>query len=478
MLTLQIKEKEIENLTPEEEFVRGTVGAKCQINFDEFWQGYEKYIVFKRVGYEPINIMVNSLENEIEIPYTILAESGEFKIGVFGTTETETLPTLYSKDIKILYGTDTHGTTPPTYIPSEIDQLRLSKQDKLVSGENIKTVNGESVLGSGNIKIQVEVDQIYDPDSTNAQSGTAVDEALSGYVMAEVGKGLSSNDFTNEDKEKLYSALQNENIDKTYNPTSENAQSGLAVAQAVSAEQNRADNTFSNALKGSKSGSAILIDDISPVAHNMGVKISSNTVTDLTAVKVSRCGKNLFDNNKLSDWGLTLSDGKYTGDVGLLNEKTLFSSFKSNTRYTISVKASNLSKSSATLLIIINYTDGTNQTVIRVNSTTESVYSFTSTANANKSISNITSTFYEGDTINIAYIQIEEGTTATEYEPYEGAEYTPTADGTVNGVTSLYPNTTLMTDTEGVIIDCEYNRDINKAFAELQQAILSMGGNT
>ena len=233
MLTLQIKEKEIENLTPEEEFVRGTVGAKCQINFDEFWQSYNKYIVFKRVGYEPINFMVDTLENEIEIPYTILAESGEFKIGVFGITETETLPTLYSKDIKILYGTDTHGTTPPTYIPSEIDQLRLSKQDKLVSGENIKTVNGESVLGSGNIKIQVEVDQTYTPDSTNAQSGKAVTEALSGYVVAEVGKGLSSNDFTNEDKEKLYSALQNENIDKTYNPTSENAQSGKAVAEAV-----------------------------------------------------------------------------------------------------------------------------------------------------------------------------------------------------------------------------------------------------
>ena len=178
MLTLQIKEKEIENLTPEEEFVRGTVGAKCQINFDEFWQSYNKYIVFKRVGYEPINFMVDTLENEIEIPYTILAESGEFKIGVFGTTETETLPTLYSKDIKILYGTDTHGTTPPTYIPSEIDQLRLSKQDKLVSGENIKYINGESVLGSGNIEIQVEVDQTYSPTSANAQSGKAVAEAI------------------------------------------------------------------------------------------------------------------------------------------------------------------------------------------------------------------------------------------------------------------------------------------------------------
>ena len=347
MLTLQIKEKEIENHTPEEEFIRGTVGAKCQINFDEFWQSYNKYIVFKRVGYEPINFMVDTLENEIEIPYTILTESGEFKIGVFGTTETETLPTLYSKDIKILYGTDTHGTTPPTYIPSEIDQLRLSKQDKLVSGENIKTVNGESVLGSGNIKIQDEVDQTYSPTSENAQSGKAVAEALSGYVMAEVGKGLSSNDFTNEDKEKLYSALQNENIDKTYNPTSENAQSGLAVAQAVSAEQNRADNTFSNALKGSKSGSALLIDDVSPVTHEMGVRVSSDSISDLTAIRLIK--KN--------------GSGKVV------------------------------------------------------------------------------------------------------------AEYTPNSDGTVNGVTSLYPNTTLMTNTAGVIIDCEYNKDVNRTVSELSTPV-------
>lgn len=357
------------------------------------------------------------------------------------------------------------------------------------------------------------------------------------------------------------------------------------INKSVDDVKSYANSTFANALKGNKSDTAMLLDDVSPVTHEMGVKVKSknlipypyiNTtkeengitftdngdgsitisgkaerdayfylctvdfgsnnmwnesansngyyvsgckhffynksnkvsvivvpsgtdystnpitvkpqielgttatdytpyVSDLTAVKVSRCGKNLFDNNKLSEWGLTLSDGKYTGNVSKLNSKTLFSSFKSNTRYTISVKASNLSKSSATLLIIINYTDGTTQTVIRVNSTTEKVYSFTSTAN--KSISNITSIYYDVDTINIAYIQIEEGTIATEYEPYKGADYTPTADGTVEGVTSLYPNTTLTTDTNGVLIDCEYNMDINKAFAELQQAIISLGGN-
>lgn len=67
----------------------------------------------------------------------------------------------------------------------------------------------------------------------------------------------------------------------------------------------------------------------------------------------------------------------------------------------------------------------------------------------------------------IAYsnIQIELGTTATEYEPYiEPIEYPVSADGTVDGVVSIYPTTTLMTDTPEAIINCTYNQDINRAF--------------
>lgn len=74
-------------------------------------------------------------------------------------------------------------------------------------------------------------------------------------------------------------------------------------------------------------------------------------------------------------------------------------------------------------------------------------------------------------------IQVEVGKTATEYESYTGTDFTPNADGTVEGVIRLYPNTTLMVSTDNVIIDCEYNRDINKALAELEQAIISLGGN-
>ena len=83
----------------------------------------------------------------------------------------------------------------------------------------------------------------------------------------------------------------------------------------------------------------------------------------------------------------------------------------------------------------------------------------------------------EGDYIKISNVQLElDG--ATDFEPYiEPTEHTVNPDGTMKGVISLPPTTTLMTDTEGAVIEVEYNRDINKAFDELKQAIISLGGN-
>ena len=69
-------------------------------------------------------------------------------------------------------------------------------------------------------------------------------------------------------------------------------------------------------------------------------------------------------------------------------------------------------------------------------------------------------------------IQVELDT-ATKYEPYkEPIEYAYGEE-----IKSIYPSTTLMTDTEGAVISVEYNRDINKAFEELMNLILSLGGN-
>ena len=37
---------------------------------------------------------------------------------------------------------------------AKVSQLETSKQDKLISGTNIKTINGQSVLGGGDITVQ------------------------------------------------------------------------------------------------------------------------------------------------------------------------------------------------------------------------------------------------------------------------------------------------------------------------------------
>ena len=183
-------------------------------------------------------------------------------------------------------------------------------------------------------------------------------------------------------------------------------------------------------------------------------------VPDLTAVKVSRCGKNLIDKS--------IAYNNWTPSVG--GYKMLYLYVGKNSTVTVSL----LQKYNIGLEGYLYIRCGKSDT-----STKYWLYHSTVSKLCNKSVT-VTS---EDGYITIgatepAYnnfkdeIMVELGTTATDYEPYkECAEYTPTADGTVNGVTSLHPNTTLTTDTDGVIIDCEYNRDINKAFAALEAAI-------
>jgi hypothetical protein len=73
-------------------------------------------------------------------------------------------------------------------------------------------------------------------------------------------------------------------------------------------------------------------------------------------------------------------------------------------------------------------------------------------------------------------VMLEKSNVATAFEPYIGAEYIPSSDGTVSGLTSVSPNMTILTDTEGAIVECEYNRDTNKVIEKLTNAIIALGG--
>lgn len=70
------------------------------------------------------------------------------------------------------------------------------------------------------------------------------------------------------------------------------------------------------------------------------------------------------------------------------------------------------------------------------------------------------------------------GLNITEFEPFKEPQTTTVdADGTVEGLTSLSPNMTLLTDTEGVTINCQYYRDIDTYINNLATNIALTGGN-
>lgn len=135
-----------------------------------------------------------------------------------------------------------------------------------------------------NIPSGVVVDTTYDGTSENAQAGTAVAQAISTKVDKVTGKGLSTNDFTNADKTKLEGIesgaeanvqanwaqtditaddyIKNKptipspvTVDQAYSAASANAQSGVAVAQAISTKVDKetgkglSTNDFTNADK-------------------------------------------------------------------------------------------------------------------------------------------------------------------------------------------------------------------------------------
>lgn len=262
------------------------------------------------------------------------------------------------------------------------------------------------------------------------------------------------------------------------------------VNEVENFDKTEAYNIFANTLKGSKSGEIVSMTDVSPIEHNIGVKVSG--VEDLTAVTLKKCGKNLIKpvftsttsngvtrvNN--ADGTVTVSGiPTTTVQFGILPAGTKlpkgkyrfsalpFATTGSSDLITADIRelGYNESTGSYSNILSIEYDSGNGVTFNKTKDDTDvRIYIKLMVG-------------YNGDEVTL-YPQVEHGTVKTAFEPYiEPIEYTPNVDGTVDGVKSLYPTTTLLTDTAGVIIEAEYNRDINKAFAEITQVLTSLGGN-
>jgi hypothetical protein len=119
-----------------------------------------------------------------------------------------------------------------------------------------------------------------------------------------------------------------------------------AETEAIEAVNNTPNTLYANAIKGSASGEVIRVDDVSPITHNVAVKVHS---------------KNLFNIDKALNTALTVSDNIYTltnnGDGDRLSKNTrLF--IPSNTAFTLSAEILDFTKASESIPIVLNDSNG------------------------------------------------------------------------------------------------------------------------
>ena len=149
--------------------------SKCYFEFDdEITNDYVKEAYFTLNGSTYKQIIIN---NQCGYPGEVLTQKGELEIGVvaYKVEDEQEIkrynpsPDYYETWIGSLK--DAENSEPIT--PSDKEQmeqailnLQNNKQDTLVSGENIKTLNNESLLGSGNIEIEVDLSNYYTKEET------------------------------------------------------------------------------------------------------------------------------------------------------------------------------------------------------------------------------------------------------------------------------------------------------------------------
>lgn len=206
------------------------------------------------------------------------------------------------------------------------------------------------------------------------------------------------------------------------------------------------------------SGNYISVDDVSELPHVVKCRVTG--VDNPESVTVTRCGTNLFDKDDFTvAGGYFDGNGKYT-TTSTSSYKTACIPCSPNTDYV-------LTKTKGARLEIGDFDRIPEKgDVINAHpkiSVTQCV--FKTTVNAKYILIYYYNAAVETDVTAEeieATIMLNYGTTALSYEPYNGQTLTPSADGTVEGMTSTYPQMNIFTDNADAMLDVTYRISAGK----------------
>lgn len=203
------------------------------------------------------------VNNIAQVPYEATLTEGTIKIGVYGfDADTNILVQSTAPVNKFItsgtYTGDPDNTQPLTPTDKEqmetaiqkntndITDLKENKQDKLISGVNIKTINNESILGNGNIEI--DVGSINYNDLENKPKINNV-ELKGNKTLNDLGIQPAGNYALESEIPDVSNFITKDVDDLTYYTKSTDMQTAInnAVGNEITAREN-ADNSLQNQI--------------------------------------------------------------------------------------------------------------------------------------------------------------------------------------------------------------------------------------
>lgn len=173
-------------------------------------------------------------------------------------------------------------------------------------------------------------------------------------------------------------------------------------------------------------------------------------ITDFSSVSVTACGKNLLKNPNVHAYNYSADFKKYNSADEIFLPVGTYSISASKNMPTLQFWNKETKAYYTVDEVVSTYSTNTYYKVYdgralgRASATVNRMY-FTLKKEALITLNSGIST---GTTVQC---QLELGSTVTSYEPYQGQIYTSTATGEVTSITNLYPTTTLITDSAGVV---------------------------
>lgn len=390
---------------------------EVEFNFCSKWDDFEKFGVFYRDIKDPYKAIIDPTGRCV-IPWEVLTSDGYIFIGAYGVKDDITRTTEILK-YKVKLGAITEDLKPSDPTPELWEQILARVADKV----NVKqgAEHAGKVLGideEGNVApVDSGSGAILDPTLSKANQAAeakAVGEALAKKVDAAEGMGLSSNDYTDDDK--LTVAQNKTDIENLGNDLN-------------AFERNRPFNLTGNPVQVESFEGMPLnpVTVFAPKQAGSGNPSPTNIrpITGCDVLAISRVGKNLFLRENILD-GLYIAAAQMTA---LSGTKSTFVKCKPNTTYTVSkipgftFRVAYTTEYPVAGVPIKNFTDNGNATSLTIRTGSDAQYLVAYVWLDGKGD--------DADAI-FASLQIEEGNIATAYEA-PGNTYTVQIGQTVYG---------------------------------------------